>query len=139
LSGLGFCLSSLGGGGLLPLLAFVTTINLSFGGRLSPFFCANAPAETTPSITITSNSRSSLIISPISPHAKFAHGREKELRRPGGSKKDATSILCEESTSGSVNSHGFELSRTVWYSHKKTQNAQIIGQLRAFSTFSALR
>jgi len=61
-----------------------------------------------------------------------AHGREKELRRPGGSKKDATSILCEESTPGYVNSHGFELNRTVWYSRKKAQKAQNIEETGAF-------
>jgi hypothetical protein len=81
LSGFGFCLSFFGGG-RLPLFSLVTTISLSFGGRLSrSFFCANAPTETTPSIAITSNSRISLII--------FSYFPSYQAPRMGGRKSCA--------------------------------------------------
>src|ERR1051325_7425611 len=55
----------------------------SLGGRLSwSLRCANAPAEATPSIAITTNCRSSLIISDFLLMQVPAHGREKEMRRP---------------------------------------------------------
>jgi hypothetical protein len=63
--------------------------------------------------------------SAISPHAIFAHWREKESRRLERQQAKCHEHLREESTKRSGNSHGFELNRTVWYSlkgHKTAQN-----------------
>ena len=41
-------------------------------------------------------------------------------------------VLCEESINTPINSHGFELSRTVWYSSKAHKSAQITKKFTAF-------
>ena len=77
------------------------------------------PADRTPSIIITSNSRISLIISAISPHAEF-RALEGERVAPTWRQQDRChEHLREESISRSGNSHGFELNRTVSYSQQE--------------------
>jgi hypothetical protein len=81
LSGLGRLLFE---GGRFSLRSFVMTFAGSFGGgRLSwSLRCANAPAETSPSIASTTNCLTNFTIrlSLLMPFCG-AHGREKEMRR----------------------------------------------------------
>src|ERR1700741_2077299 len=86
----------------------------SFGGRLSwSFFCANAPTETTPSIAITSNSLTSLIIfSLILLMPSSAQEGERDAL-PWRQQDRCHVILAQESNKMGANSHGFEFSRTL--------------------------
>ena len=102
------------GGGRWSFRSFVMTFTGSFGGRLSwSLRCANVPADTTPSIAITSNCRINFIISAFSPHAKFLRRREKEMRLTSRQQDRCHMISDEKSNKTRGNSHGFELIRTL--------------------------
>src|SRR6185369_3277622 len=85
----------------------------SLGGRLSSFLWANAPTDTTPSIAITSNSRISLIIFSLSPHATFCAGGRKRCADRRGQQDRCHVNLAAKSNKTGGNSHGFEFSRTL--------------------------
>ena len=95
-SGLGLSLV-FRGGGRFSFRSLVMTFTRSLGGRFScSFRCANAPADTTPSIAITKSCRISLIIFSLFSSASLtAHWREKESRCPRGSKKGATKFWAK--------------------------------------------
>jgi hypothetical protein len=69
-------------GGRWSFRSLVMTFAGSFGGRLSwSLRCANAPADTTPSIAITSTPfRISFVIFNLFSSCKFLRKREKEMR-----------------------------------------------------------
>src|SRR5215217_6915834 len=91
------------------------TLAGSFGGRLSwPLRCANAPADTMPSIAITSSScRSNLIISAFfsSCQVPAQEGERDALTRR---QQDRCHVFSDEKSNKTRGkSHGFELSRTL--------------------------
>ena len=93
------------GGGRCSFRSLVITFAGSLGGRLSwSLRCANDPADTTPSIANTSsNCRSSLIISTVSPLAKSCAGGRKRCADRRGSKTGATYFRTKSLTKRAEN------------------------------------